>query len=69
MGFRITNWVSIGAGLVVAPSDTYADARVRTDIYLPEGDFDAKQGTVSRAYSVMKPLAGVLFRIPDRGHG
>lgn len=67
MGIRLTDWFSIGAGLVVAPSATYIAARVYTDIYLPEGNSVARQGLVNRAYSVFKPVVGVMFRIPIAG--
>ena len=67
MSARIANWVSIGGGLVLAPSITNIDARVRTDVYLPEGSFESNQGTVNRAKSIIDPVLGVLFRIPIAG--
>ena len=61
------DWFSFGGGLVMAPSTTYMDCRVRTDIYLPEGNSVASQGLVNRAYSLIEPLAGIMFRIPLAG--
>lgn len=67
LGIRLTSWVSIGGGVVLAPSTTNIDARVRTDVYMPEGNFKSTQGTVNRAKSVIDPVVGVLFRIPIAG--
>ena len=67
LGVKVTKWFSFGAGFVVAPSGTYIDARVRTDIYLPKAEFVAKQGLVERAYGVLQPVAGLMFRIPIAG--
>lgn len=66
-GLRITDWFSFGGGIVLAPSVTYADTRVYTDVYLPEGEFDSSQGIVNRAYSVVEPILGILFKVPIAG--
>jgi len=67
LAIKFTEWFSVGGGFVLAPSLTYADARVRTDITLPSGNADTKQGIVNRSYSIEKPLAGMLFRVPIGG--
>jgi long-chain fatty acid transport protein len=67
LGIKFASWFSIGGGIVVAPSATYIDARVHTDLYLPKATFNSQQGLVNRAHSIVKPLAGILFRIPLAG--
>ncbi|MBZ0270455.1 hypothetical protein K8I61_00350 [bacterium] len=65
--FRITDWLAVGGGVVIAPSYTYIDARVRTDIYLPDGRDESTQGLVNRSYSIAEPVLGVIARIPVLG--
>ena len=67
LAIKFTDWFSIGGGIVVAPSATYIDARVHTDLYLPEAAYVSQQGLVNRAHAIVKPLAGILFRIPLAG--
>jgi long-chain fatty acid transport protein len=63
-GVKITDWASLGGGFALAPSMTYVAAQVKTDVYLPEGDFVANQGTINRSYAVVDPVIGLMFKIP-----
>jgi long-subunit fatty acid transport protein len=61
---RLTDWLSIGGGLVPAPSDTYTRVLVDSNFTAPEYSYTALQGTVTRSYGKIEPLVGLLFRIP-----
>ena len=65
MSFRIFDWFSIGGGIVPAPSDTYTDVTVNSNFRLPDYEYWADQGTITRSYGKLEPVLGVLFRIPN----
>ncbi|MCZ7586018.1 MAG: outer membrane protein transport protein [Deltaproteobacteria bacterium] len=60
LGVRVTDWFSIGAGMVPAPSDTYTDVTVDSHITAPEYSYTATQGTVTRSYGKLEPVVGAL---------
>lgn len=65
MAVRLFDWVSIGAGLVPAPTDAYTDVAVDSHFTVPDYEYNAEQGTTVRAYAKIEPVAGILFRIPN----
>lgn len=64
-GVRITDWLSVGAGMVPAPSDTYTSVTVDSHFTLPKYKMWADQGVLTRSYGKLEPVAGILLRIPD----
>jgi hypothetical protein len=64
MSVRCTEWLSIGGGLVPAPSDTTTRVLVDSNFTAPDYSYTALQGTITRSYGKLEPLAGILFRIP-----
>lgn len=65
LGIRITDGLSVGAGLVPAPTDTWSRVDVNSTITLPDYRYDATQGTVTRSYGKVEPVVGLLLRIPN----
>jgi long-chain fatty acid transport protein len=66
MSFRIHDWFSIGGGIVPAPSDTTTSVTVDSTISLPDYDFNATQGTITRSFGKIEPVVGLLLRIPSK---
>ena len=64
-GIRLTDWLSIGGGLVPAPTDTWSKADVDSNFQIPNYKFWANQGTITRSWSKVEPLAGLLLHWPD----
>jgi len=64
LGIRITDWFSIGGGLVPAPTDTYTRVLVDSNFTAPAYSYHALQGTVTRSFGKLDAVAGILFRIP-----
>ena len=65
LSFRITDYLSIGGGLVPGPSDTYTNVTVDSHFTLPRYRMWADQGVLTRSYGKVEPLAGILVQIPD----
>lgn len=68
MSVRITDWLSIGGGVVPAPTDTWTRVYVDSTFSVAEDPYEATQGTVTRAYGKIEPVLGFLLRfdIEDR---
>jgi long-chain fatty acid transport protein len=64
LGVRLTDWVSIGAGLVPAPCDSTTRVLVDSNFTAPEYSYRALQGTATRSYGKLEPVLGLLFNIP-----
>jgi long-subunit fatty acid transport protein len=62
---RIFDWLSIGGGMVPAPSDSGTDVSVNSNFTVPDYSYNAEQGTITRSYGKLEPVLGVLFRIPN----
>jgi len=61
---KIVSCLSLGAGFVAAPSDTYNAVSAKTVIRLPEGDFSTVQGVVNRTKGKVEPQVGLMFKPP-----
>lgn len=65
--FRVSRWLSLGAGLVPAPSDTKISVAVNSSFRFPEYEYRATQGVVTRAYGKVEPILGMLLAYPRLG--
>lgn len=64
---KVFDWASFGASINVAPSDSYADVIARTDVSVPDLQFETRQGMATMSYSKIEPVISALFRAPLHG--